>query len=114
MSEELGTTCSRDVAVSVRTPPKAPRWTGRAVLENRREEAGRERREIERTNTIMIDNDLIADFDRLLDFNWFLLKGKEVEGAVSLPEIMAGCSTARPEYVSNIGIGRRDYPTYGN
>ena len=53
----LGTTCSRDVAVSVRTPPKAPRWTGRAVLEEMREEAGRERREKERANTMLNDNE---------------------------------------------------------
>lgn len=52
--EGLETTCSRGVAVSVRTPPKAPRWTGRAVFEDRREEAGRERRERERANTMMI------------------------------------------------------------
>ena len=49
----MGTTCSREVAVSVRTPPKVPRWTGKAVLTDRREEAGRERREIERVNTMM-------------------------------------------------------------
>ena len=55
----METTCSREVAVSVRTPPKAPRWTGRAVLEDRREEAGRERREIERANTIMIEKDFL-------------------------------------------------------
>lgn len=53
VSEGLGTTCNREVAVSVRTPPKAPRWTGRAVLEDKREEAGRERRETERVNTMM-------------------------------------------------------------
>ena len=47
VSEGLETTCSREVAVSVRTPPKAPRWTGRAVLEDSREKAGRERRETE-------------------------------------------------------------------
>ena len=56
VSEGLGTTCSREVAVSVRTPPKAPRWTGRAVLEDKREEAGRERRETERVNTMMDEN----------------------------------------------------------
>lgn len=49
----MGTTCSREVAVSVRTPPKAPRWTGRAFLEGRREKAGRANRVIERANTIM-------------------------------------------------------------
>lgn len=53
VSGGLGTTCSREVAVSVRTPAKAPRWTGRAVLEDRREEAGRERRETDRANTMM-------------------------------------------------------------
>lgn len=53
VSEGLGTTCRREVAVSVRTPPNAPRWTGRAVLADRREEAGREKREIERANTMM-------------------------------------------------------------
>lgn len=52
-SERVGTTCSREVAVSVRTPPQAPRWAGRAVLEDRKEEAGRERRETERANTMM-------------------------------------------------------------
>ena len=52
----LGTTCSRDVAVSVRTPPKLPRWAERAFLEEMREEAGRERREKERANTMLNDN----------------------------------------------------------
>ena len=62
VSEGLGTTCSWEAAVSVRTPPKAPRWTGRAVLEDRREEAGREKREIERANTMMIENALMEGF----------------------------------------------------
>lgn len=38
------TTCSREVAVSVLTPPKAPRETGRAVLADKSEAAGRARR----------------------------------------------------------------------
>ena len=53
MSEGLGTTCSREVAVSVRTPPKTPRWTGSALLEDRREEAGRASRGIDRAITMM-------------------------------------------------------------
>ena len=52
-SEGLGTTCNRDVAVSVRTPLKAPRRAGKALLEDRREEAGRASRGIDRANTIM-------------------------------------------------------------
>ena len=66
MSEGLATTCNGEVAVSVRTPPKAPRWTGRAILEDIREEAGREMRETERANTIMIENYLIEGFERLI------------------------------------------------
>jgi len=46
-------TCRREVAVSVRTPPKAPRWAESAVLADNNEEAGRERREMERANTIL-------------------------------------------------------------
>ena len=53
VSEGLGTTCSREVAVSVRTPPMTPRWTGSALLEDRREEAGRASRGIDRANTIV-------------------------------------------------------------
>ena len=64
MCEGLGTTCSREVAVSVRTPPKAPRRTGRAVLGDRSEEAGRTSRGIERVNTMMSPNDLIGRFLR--------------------------------------------------
>ena len=56
VSEGLGTTCSREVAVSVRTPPKAPRWTESAFLEDRSEETGRASRGIDRTNTIMNHN----------------------------------------------------------
>lgn len=46
-------TCRRGVAVSVRTPPRAPRWADRAVLAEKSEEAGRDRRETERANTIV-------------------------------------------------------------
>lgn len=53
-------TCKREVAVSVRSPPRDPREVGKAVLADRREEAGRDKREIERANTIVrtygIDN----------------------------------------------------------
>ena len=47
-------TCSLEVAVSVRTPPRAPRRTGRAVLVDNNEDAGRDRRMQERVNTIVI------------------------------------------------------------
>ena len=58
VSEGLGTTCSREVAVSVRTPPKAPRWTEIAFLEDRREETGRASRGIDRANTMMNQNEI--------------------------------------------------------
>ena len=64
MCEGLETTCSREVAVSVRTPPKAPRRTGRAVLGDRSEEAGRTSRGIERENTMMSPIDMIESFSR--------------------------------------------------
>lgn len=46
-------TCKREVAVSVRSPPRDPREAGKAVLADRSDEAGRDRREIERANTIV-------------------------------------------------------------
>ena len=78
VSGELGTTCSREVAVSVRTPPRAPRWTGRAVLGDRREEAGRERREIERANTIMTENVLIENLGITWTSMGLYSKGEEI------------------------------------
>ena len=68
----LGTTCSRDVAVSVRTPPRAPRWTERAVLEKMREEAGRERREKERANTMLNVNEWNEVFQLDVEFEFEL------------------------------------------
>lgn len=46
-------TCKREVAVSVRSPPRDPREAGKAVLADRSEEVGRDKREIERANTIV-------------------------------------------------------------
>ena len=51
------------MAVSVRTPPKAPRWTGSAFLEDRREEAGRASRGIDRANTMMSQNEISEVLD---------------------------------------------------
>ena len=70
MFEELGTTCSREVAVSVRTPPKTRRWTGRAVFEDRSEEAGRASRGIERANTMTTPIDLNEDFWKIGGLQW--------------------------------------------
>ncbi len=70
MFEELGTTCSREVAVSVRTPPKTRRWTGRAVLEGRSEEAGRASRGIERANTMTTPIDLYEGFWGIGGLQW--------------------------------------------
>ena len=70
MPEGLGTTCSRDVAVSVRTPQKAPRWTGRALLEDRREDAGRASRGIERESTIVTEDDLIESVQGVVELQW--------------------------------------------
>ena len=73
MSKGLGTTCSREVAVSVRTPPKGPRRTGRAVLWDRSEEAGRTSRGIERVNTMMGPNDTIESFEEVFGLQWVFL-----------------------------------------
>ena len=48
-------TCRREVAVSVRTPPRELRWASGVARAERRVEAGREKREIERANTIVND-----------------------------------------------------------
>ena len=78
----LGTTCSRDVAVSVRTPPKAPRWTERALLEEMREEAGRERREKERANTMLNVNEWNEDFQLVVEFELALQWVRQCKEAV--------------------------------
>lgn len=53
------TTCRDEVAVSVRTPPQHPRAANEgpaaAALAESTDAAGRDRREIERANTIMND-----------------------------------------------------------
>ncbi len=51
-------TCRREVAVSVRTPPRELRWASGVARAEKRVEAGREKREMERANTIWNDLDL--------------------------------------------------------
>lgn len=47
-------TCRREVAVSVRSRPRELRWASGVARAQRRVEAGREKREIERANTMLI------------------------------------------------------------
>ena len=93
------------MAVSVRTPPKLPRWTERAFLEEMREEAGRERREKERANTMLNDNKwnevlkLVVELQLAIEWrdnagsNWDFCRGGRAE-------IKCGID------VKNLGIGK--------
>ena len=77
------------MAVSVRTPPKAPRWTERAVLEEMREEAGRERREKARANTMLNVNESNEAFQLVVEvestLQWVRQCKKRFFGSSVLP-----------------------------
>ena len=102
------------MAVSVRTPPKAPRWTERAGLEEMKEEAGRERREKERANTMLNVNEWNEVFQLSVEFELALQWVRQCKEA----DLPGGDKCGIEEFflsdVKNLGIGNYHSPTYGN
>lgn len=99
MDWRLRPTCKREVAVSVRTPPRAPRWAGRAVLAAKSEDAGRERREMERANTIMNYKTIVEIVPKRLGFTGVFEAENRQPG--SCCSCVSGGKTASVRYVRN-------------